>query len=161
MFSEDGRFGLMTDRAGTMIGVATMRQGQARRATPKCFDCFEWRCRLSITRRRLDVDDHFRSIVLRSIRMPRSVQNRPISIRETVKRGSPNLMQLSPFVVSYIYIYIRNVQESAVISIYVEFKEIFQRGTRWFALDSLRIDPSHLLLRDPVKISSAKDLGRI
>lgn len=106
MFSEDGRFGLMTDRAGTMIGVATMRQGQARRATPKCFDCFEWRCRLSITRRRLDVDDHFRSIVLRSIRMPRSVQNRPISIRETVKRGSPlNLMQLSPFVVSYIYIY--------------------------------------------------------
>lgn len=105
MFSEDGRFGLMTDRAGTMIGVATMRQGQARRATPKCFDCFEWRCRLSITRRRLDVDDHFRSIVLRSIRMPRSVQNRPISIRETVKRGSPlNLMQLSPFVVSYIYI---------------------------------------------------------
>ena len=58
---------LMTDRAGTMIGVATMRQGQARRATPKCFDCFEWRCRLSITRRRLDVDDHFRSIVLESI----------------------------------------------------------------------------------------------
>lgn len=59
-----------------MIGVATTRQGQARRATPKCFDCFEWRCRLSITRRRLDVDDHFRSIVLRSIWMPRSVQNR-------------------------------------------------------------------------------------
>lgn len=67
MFSEDGRLGLMTDRAGTMIGVATMRQGQARRATPKCFDCFEWRCRLSITRRRLDVDDHFGSIVFESI----------------------------------------------------------------------------------------------
>lgn len=67
MFSEDGRLVLMTDRAGTMIGVATMRQGQARRATPKCFDCFEWRCRLSITRRRLDVDDHFRRIVLESI----------------------------------------------------------------------------------------------
>lgn len=27
----------------------------------KCFDCFEWRCRMSITHRRLDVDTgHFR-----------------------------------------------------------------------------------------------------
>lgn len=52
----------------------------------KCFDCFEWRCRMSITRRRLDVDGHFRdperpvrSIVFGSISRftPRKLRVKP------------------------------------------------------------------------------------
>lgn len=121
-----------------MIGVATTRQGQARRATPKCFDCFEWRCRLSITRRRLDVDDHFRSIVLRSIWMPRSVQNRArshpylLGARLSIRC---NFHRLSfPIHVYYIYIYI---QESFLFTL--SLRKFFNELDGSFFL--------HLLLR--------------